>query len=332
MIRPVMWRNLNAPAVVCAASLVVGAAPLPVPHQAERAQPSTPVSGTPRIDPDALMTTVRTLASPEFEGRRSGTPGGLKAREWVAGRFQAIGMTPAGREAPNDYVLPFRFTPRAGGPPVEGANIAAVCPAAEQGSKVVVISAHYDHLGTRDGAIYPGADDNASGVAVLLALAEHCLRSPFRHMTVFVAFDAEEQELQGARAFVASPPVSRERIVLNVNLDMVARGDKRELYAAGTHHYPSLKRPLEDVAARAPIKLLFGHDRPGSGSDDWTRQSDHGAFHDTGIPFVYFGVEDHRDYHRPTDTADRIDVKLFGNAADTILDAVVALDRAIPLK
>jgi hypothetical protein len=295
-------------------------------------QPSSPATATRRLDPEALMTTVRTLASPEFEGRRTGTPGGLKAREWVLGRFKTIGVTPAARKPPSDYVLPFRFRPPAGGASVDGANVAGVCAAADKGSKVFVVSAHYDHLGIRDGAMYPGADDNASGVAVLLALAERCRRTPFRHTTVFVAFDAEEQGLQGARAFVASPPLPREQIALNVNLDMVARGDKGELYAAGTHHYPDLRTPLAEVATRASIKLLLGHDQPGSGPDDWTLQSDHAAFHGRGVPFVYFGVEDHPDYHRPTDTADRIDAKIFANAAETILDAIASLDRVIPLK
>jgi Zn-dependent M28 family amino/carboxypeptidase len=278
------------------------------------------------------MTTVRTLSAPGFEGRRTGTAGGLKAREWVLGRFKTIGVTPAARKPPDDYVLPFRFRPPAGGDSVDGANVAGVCAAAGKGSKVFVVSAHYDHLGIRDGAMYPGADDNASGVAVLLALAERCRRTPFRHTTVFVAFDAEEQGLQGARAFVTSPPVPREQIALNVNLDMVARGDKGELYAAGTHHYPDLKAPLAEVATRASIKLLLGHDQPGSGPDDWTLQSDHAVFHGRGVPFVYFGVEDHPDYHRPTDTADRIDAKVFADAAETILDAIASLDRVIPLK
>jgi Zn-dependent M28 family amino/carboxypeptidase len=128
---------------------------------------------------------------------------------------------------------------------------------------------------------------------------------------------------------VAKPPVPQDRIALNVNLDMVSRSDKREIYIAGTHHYPVLKKPLEEVAKDARIKVLFGHDKPGGPpSDDWTNQSDHGPFHAAKIPFVYFGVEDHADYHKPTDTADKINRAFFADAAETILDAVIALDRA----
>ncbi len=194
-----------------------------------------------------------------------------------------------------------------------------------------VVSAHYDHLGVRDGVVYPGADDNASGVAVILEVAAYCQKNPFRRSIVFAAFDAEEGGLNGARVFVAKPPVPKERIALNVNLDMVSRSDKREIFVAGTYHTPSLKPPLEAVAKRAPITVLFGHDRPkamAGGVDDWTNQSDHGPFHAAKIPFVYFGVEDHADYHKPTDTADKINRGFFVDVAETILDAILQLDAA----
>jgi Zn-dependent M28 family amino/carboxypeptidase len=278
------------------------------------------------IDSAALIDTVRVLSAAEMGGRRTGTPGGLKARAWVRDRFAQIGLPPATRDG---HVMPFRFTNRSG-EAVDGANVAAICRGTGTDSAAVVVSAHYDHVGTRDGRVYHGADDNASGVAVLLELMKVCRDRPFAHSLVFVAFDAEEQGLQGAKAFVASPPIPRERIALNVNLDMVARGDTGELYVAGTHHYPALKPPLERVAARAPMKLLFGHDLPGTGTSDWTMQSDHGPFHAARIPFVYFGVEDHPDYHKPTDTADKIDPKFLANAAAVILDALTALDTSLP--
>jgi Zn-dependent M28 family amino/carboxypeptidase len=223
--------------------------------------------------------------------------------------------------------MPFTF--ERNGVKQQGVNVGGVCRG--KGAKdntAMIITAHYDHLGVRDGATYHGADDNASGVAVLLALARQCKQSPWMHDALLVALDAEEQGLQGARAFVAAPPIAKERIAININMDMVARGDKGELYIAGTHHRPSLKPILEPVAARAPIKVLFGHDS-GGGHEDWTTQSDHGAFHAAGIPFIYFGVEDHPDYHKPTDTADKIDATFFYRAATTILDAVTALDRAL---
>jgi hypothetical protein len=283
-----------------------------------QAQPATL-----RIDADRLMSTVTLLADPKFEGRAAGSPGGIAARGVIAERFRGAGLQPLD----GAYIKSFRFARKsADAEQSSGANIIGLCPGRDPKLPVFVVSAHYDHLGIRDSAIYPGADDNASGVAVLLELAAYCVKHPFRRSMVFAAFDAEEGGLNGARAFVASPPVARDRIALNLNMDMVSRSDRREIYIAGTAHTPGLKAPLEEVAARARVKVLFGHDRPGPAGYDWTTQSDHYAFHAARIPFVYFGVEDHADYHKPTDTADKINRSFFVDVAETILDCLVQLD------
>jgi hypothetical protein len=279
-----------------------------------------------RIDSERLMAAVTTLADPKWEGRAAGSPGGLAARAWVVDRFKAAGLHPVS----GAYVHPFTFTRKTitSQEKGEGANLLGMCLGTDQKLPYLVVSAHYDHLGVRDGQIYPGADDNASGVAVILELAAFCQKTPFRHTVVFAAFDAEERGLQGARAFLLKPPLPKDRIGLNVNLDMVSRSDKREIFIAGTYHYPDLKTPLEEIAKRAPVTVLFGHDKPvaiAGGVDDWTNQSDHGPFHAAKIPFVYFGVEDHADYHKPTDTADKINRGFFVDVAETILDAILTL-------
>ena len=99
------------------------------------------------------------------------------------------------------------------------------------------------------------------------------------HSLIFAAFDGEESGLRGSRAFVEKPPVAKESIVLNASLDMIAHNDINELYASGTYHYPKLKKPLEQIAKTARVKLILGHDRPEQKSDDWTNQSDHFSFH-----------------------------------------------------
>src|SRR5688500_13940490 len=278
-----------------------------------------------RVDADRLLATVTLLADPKFEGRAAGSPGGIAARGVIGERFRSIGLERIG----TGYLVSFTFAPKSANTQVTGANVIGLCPGKDPSLPVFVVSAHYDHLGIRDGVVYPGADDNASGVAVILEVAAYCQKNPFRRSIVFAAFDAEEGGLNGARVFVATPPVPKQRIALNVNLDMVSRSDKREIFIAGTYHTPALKAPLEAVARRAPITVLFGHDRPkavAGGVDDWTNQSDHGPFHAAKIPFVYFGVEDHADYHKPTDSADKINRGFFVDVAETILDAILALD------
>lgn len=280
------------------------------------------------------MAHVTTLAAPDMAGRATGTPGNAMARAFVLEQFRAAGLEPLGKA----FEMPFSFERRqpADGKTeavtMQGINLGGICRGRRANANAaMVLTAHYDHLGVRDAAIYHGADDNASGVTMLLALARQCRSTPFLHDVIFVAFDAEEMGLQGARAFVKTLPILSNRVIaLNLNFDMVARGDKNELYIAGTHHTPALKPILEPVASRSKIKVLFGHDS-GGGQDDWTTQSDHAAFHQAGIPFLYFGVEDHPDYHKPTDTADKINAAFFYQSALTILDAVATIDRALPL-
>ena len=293
------------------------------------------------VDRAQLMNDLRTLADPALEGRRTGEPGGLKARAWVEAQFGAIGLTPAGSTG---YRQPFTFTHSSvkgfflPGRPFrttyqDAANLIARIGGTENGARTIVVSAHYDHLGIRDGITYPGADDNASGVAVLLAVARQLRRAAPRHPVLLVAFDAEELGLRGAEALVGSPLLPASAVALNVNLDMVSRNDANEIFAAGTYQTPSLKPILEDVQRRSAVKLLFGHDRPmvkAGNVEDWTNQSDHGVFHEAGVPFVYFGVEDHADYHQPTDTVDKVNPQFFGDVADMIVEAVVTLDREIP--
>ena len=199
------------------------------------------------------------------------------------------------------------------------------------GSTTIVLTAHYDHVGIREGEIYNGADDNASGTAAALEIARIVAAEPLESTLIVALLDAEEAGLQGARALVASPPIPLDVRALNVNLDMVSRSGG-VLWAAGAHHTPGLRPVLERVAERAPLTLRLGHDRPDAPEgDDWSGASDHGPFHDAGIPFVYFGVEDHPDYHRPTDDFDRVDPSDFLRSARTVLLALRALDAALPL-
>jgi hypothetical protein len=287
-------------------------------------------------DGRALLADIQTLTAPGMDGRATGTPGNAKARAWIAERLRTIGAVPMAVVPADGYPngrgtfeAPFTFTSKAGAS-MQGVNLVATCGGRRSGAPLMVVSAHYDHLGIREGQTYHGADDNASGVAMLLAIAERCVRTPFEHRLVLAFFDAEEQGLQGARAFLQSGWAKRA-VALNLNFDMVSRSDKKELYVAGPGRWPLLGPLLQAAASRASIAVKFGHDT-GGGQDDWTQQSDHGPFHSAGIPFVYFGVEDHADYHKPTDTADKIDAGFLGGVAAFVLDALAELDRAAAFK
>ncbi len=279
----------------------------------------TPLRAALVIDSTRLLLDVRNLSADSMEGRRTGTPGGEMARRYLDRAFAGAGLEMVG----DAYRRPFRLSTGE-----EGVNFVG----RKQGqdtTRVIVVSAHYDHLGRRGDAIYNGADDNASGTAAILAIARAMAGTKPAHSLLFVAMDAEEEGLQGARAFVAHPPLARARIAIDINLDMVSRNDKGELWVSGLRHYPFLRPLIEQLAARAPVTLRTGHDTPGTGSDDWTGASDHGAFHAAGIPFLYFGVEDHPDYHRPTDDFERIQPGFYVHCVRTIAVALVALDEQL---
>ena len=298
------------------------AAPVQTPRTEGGKVAAVPAGGT--VDAGRLLEDVRVLAADEMEGRAAGTEGGRRARAYVLRRFKEAGLKPLGAS----FEQPFALKAPAGSK-AEGVNLVGYVRGTQSPEQFVVVTAHYDHVGVRGGKVYNGADDNASGVAALLQFAAHFARRPPRNTFVFAALDAEESGLQGAFALVARLREERRDVALNVNLDMVGHSEKGELYAAGTYRNPSLKPALEHVAARARVKLLLGHDRPEQGHDDWTSQSDHFAFHRAQIPFVYFGVEDHKDYHQPTDDFDTITRDFFVAAAETILLAVRELDAGL---
>ena len=282
------------------------------------------------VDGAQLMRDLETLSADAMEGRRAGTPGSARAREYLVRRFKEAGIVPLGTW----YEQPFPLRRASEVEDRGGVNVVGVI-RGRDAARVLVVTAHYDHIGVRNGQVYNGADDNASGVAVLLAVAARASRETPRHSILFAALDAEESGSQGARALLGSPPVPRESMVMNVNLDMVARDERNVLFASGTHHYPFLKPYLLDVAV-PPVTLRFGHDVPKSpqsssspSEDDWTRSSDHRTFHEAGIPYIYFGVEDEAHHHKPTDDAATVTREFFIGAANTIVAAVRRFDASL---
>jgi len=272
------------------------------------------------IDRKILLNDIETLSSDKYEGRKTGSRGNFMAAEYIINRFKGIGLNAYNK----DFKHPFAFQNRMN-EEINGVNLIGYIKG--KSDRVIVISAHYDHVGMNNSEIFNGADDNASGVAAILSIAEYFKQHKPKNTLLFIAFDAEEMGLQGAYSFLKSPVPSRENIKLNINLDMVSHNDKSELYAAGTYTSPVLKEILEHADRNTGIRIRFGHDEPGSGKDDWTMQSDHGPFAMEKIPFIYFGVEDHEDYHKPSDDFANINQDFFHSASNAILKSVIRLDK-----
>lgn len=272
---------------------------------------------------DKALDDVRILSADDMQGRAPGSSGSEKARAYILSRFAEIGLSPIGER----FEQPFSYAKRDGSS-VQATNLIARIKGTEGGGKAMVVSAHYDHLGVRDGQIYNGADDNASGVAGLLAVAEAFKEKPPKHDVILAVVDAEEGGLRGAKAFVAAPPVPLASIALNVNFDMLSKNAKNELYAAGAAPFPYLKPILVKVAVTAPVTLKLGHDTDAQGKENnWTSQSDHYAFAEKGVPWVYFGVEDHAEYHKPTDDFATVPRDFFKRSVATVVQASLALEQ-----
>ena len=307
-----------------AVSLVLLAA-APSVHAQTASGPFRPVTDTVTAK---IMRRIAALSADSMEGRRAGSPGSVRARAWIIGELSAMGAQPA---VGGSFEMPIKLRPRAGSTDTVGANIVARIPGKKPGAPVLVVSAHYDHLGVRNGETFNGADDDASGCIALLTLGERLLKDKPEHDVILAFFDAEEGGLQGSKAFVANPPIDLAAVALDISLDMIARQDGEALWVSGTSHYPALKPIADAVAKNAAVPIKFGHDtkdlKPG---DDWTNSSDHGSFHAKGIPFLYLGVEDHPDYHKPGDDADKIDPQFYRGTVEFAIALARRADKSLP--
>lgn len=279
----------------------------------------------------SLIESIEFLSADELKGRKTGSAGNAKARNFILDQFKTIGL----ETHYTDFQQEFSFENKREKKNYENAVNIVGFVAGSSSKKLIVITAHYDHVGVgkpnaEGDSIYNGADDNASGTAALIELAKYFKKNRPAHSMIFAALDGEEMGLQGAKALVNDFPFPLEQIVLNINMDMISRNEKGELYASGTYYNPSLKTILESAAAGSTPKLMFGHDEPNTGGDNWTQSSDHGPFFNVNVPHIYFGVEDHPDYHKPSDSFENIDQQFYINAVNLILKCTLAMDAELP--
>jgi membrane-associated protease RseP (regulator of RpoE activity) len=204
-------------------------------------------------------------------------------------------------------------------------NVLGVLPGRNpaRAGEAIVIGAHYDHLGVVGGAIYPGADDNASGTAVVVGLARaFAAAGPLERPLVFALFGAEEIGLVGSGHYVRRPAVSIDRTVAMLNFDMVGRLGEARLTVGGV----ASGRGLRDVVADAAAALAVGVTLRGSPFGP----SDHSRFYDAGAPVLFFHTGLHADYHRPGDTPDKLDTAGMARVAALgarVAERLAAADR-----
>jgi Zn-dependent M28 family amino/carboxypeptidase len=251
-----------------------------------------------------------------MQGREFGTAGGARARAFLVDRFRTAGLVPIGES----YEWP--VTAVIDGTTRRGANLIGVVRGTRHPDRYIVLSAHYDHVGVRNGEVFNGADDNASGAAALAVIAGVVASHPLDSSLLVVAFDGEEENLIGSRAFVRHPPVDSSALLIDLNMDMIGRDARNRLFVVGTARQPGLKSLVDDLRPTVPVDLRAGHESGPPGEEDWTRDSDHYAFMEAGIPALYFGVEDYAQLHRPTDDYETMTYGFYVRAVETMIAAV----------
>ncbi len=178
------------------------------------------------------------------------------------------------------------------------------------GQEVVVIGAHYDHLGRHNGAVYHGADDNASGTSAILEIAQAFSENVLstRRSMLFAAFSGEELGLLGSQFYVENPPVPLEQTIAMLNLDMIARNASNEITVVGSNR----SRELHGInlAANHEIGFTLVYD-----GEPYFNRSDQWHFARKKIPAIFYYSGSHRDYHRPTDLAEKIDAQKLTRVA-----------------
>jgi hypothetical protein len=290
------------------------------------------------VDANQLAIDLATFLSPPVASREVGSEGNRRAQSYITSRYAQIGLL----GFTDSYALPFSFTRTdVAGLVKPGAHWKTEYPAATNlagylrgthfPERYIVVSARYDtHAET--GKFGPDQwKANESGLAAMLAMASYFAQHPPRNSIVFVAFDAEELGQAGARAFVDHPPMARERIALNLNLDIVSSDNPHYFFVAGTAYTPRLKPFVEQAAYSSSRPVGIGHDRPfwrAMRIEDWTGASDHRVFHEAGIAFLFASIEESDEAHNvkqtPPHTVERVQ-----DAANFLTVLAVKLDAEL---
>lgn len=261
---------------------------------------------------------IDTLASREFNGREAGTAGADSAADFLARRYERLGIRGAFRYACDaaprcapSYFQPFRNSSS------ESHNVGAIVDGLDSARhEYVLVGAHFDHLGhsptwaldRRAGFVLrPGADDNASGTAVVLELARRFAAHPTRRTVLFVNFDAEEEGLMGSRALVMAPPMPKSAMVFMLNLDMVGRLRDNRLIVESDRMSRADRAAFDSAAKATSLRAQFIR------SDG---RSDAASFEDERIAAANVSTGMHDDYHTAADIPARINVSGLSRVAD----------------
>lgn len=283
------------------------------------------------IKADELKKNLYVIAADDMEGRDTGSPGQKRAGEYMISFYKQNGighpeaMTSYYQKVPADFMN----SKGRGGKLPDSENILAFIPGSEKPNEIIVVSAHYDHVGTKNGVVYNGADDDGSGTVAVMEIAKAFQEAkkagygPKRSL-LFLHVTGEEHGLFGSDFYSQNPVFPLENTVVDLNIDMIGRDDpenrgKQYVYVIGSDMLSSeLKKINEEANAKTvQLELNYKYDDPKDPQRLYYR-SDHYNFAKKGVPVAFFFDGIHEDYHQPTDDPEKIDYPLLQKRAQLV--------------
>ena len=287
-------------------------------------RPSTPGRGESTITEALIKRHVNVIADDSMLGRNTPSRGLEMTASYVAGQFKRLGLKPGGDSG--SYIQRYQLTkpgpatgsgrtaPLPGGfDPNSAPNAVGILVGTDPvlRDEYVVVSAHMDHVGVNSAnpkdSIWNGADDDASGTAGVLALAEALSQAAPKRSFIFLTVSGEEHGLWGSAWFTENPPVPVGKMVANLNLDMIGRNWKDSIVVIGVEHSDLGATTLKVTAAHPELGLTTMRD-PWP-HENFFGRSDHYNFARRGVPALFFFNGTHEDYHQPSDSPDKIDAE-----------------------
>ena len=291
-------------------------------------RPAPTVSTTP--PPVTALDDIRYLSDARLAGRMTGSAGADSAAAYLAARFEAVGLQPAAGGWFQTFTVakeaPVAQHAHVGG--LRAKNVIGLLPGRDPvlRNEAVIVGAHYDHLGLggfgsldndSTGQVHNGADDNASGSAMLIRIAERLAQDPPARTVLFLAFSGEELGLLGSAYYVKHPVYPLSTTMAMINLDMVGRLRNKRLIIYGTATAKEFPGLIDSLNWHAGFDLKAQGDGYGP--------SDQSSFYAAGRPVLHIFTDLHEDYHRTTDDWEKINLEGFQQVADFTLGLVTAL-------
>lgn len=269
--------------------------------------------GLSSINLERAKSVVGFLADDKIQGREAGMIGAKKAADYIAEEFAKYRLesVKGGETTGNKYFHSFdttKLSVKFSSEPqkMHLRNVLAQIEG-ENPNEIVIIGAHYDHYGIRDGKIYNGADDNASGVSAVLQIAKAFVESGVKpqRTVIFALWDGEEKGLLGSTQFTKSFK-DIDKVTSYLNFDMIGRNSDESNPKTFTYFYTASKGEYEKWLREAVIEFSLDLKPQYNAWENPISGSDNASFAKRGIPIVWYHTQGHSDYHQPTDTADKI--------------------------